>query len=209
MPALSPPLGPYQQYMEALSASNPGLKRQDRNETILRRGNALVVLLDADSNGPPGFGEPHVFKNSAALRKHLIASPHDHGRRRIYIMEGLAPDSISALGGHFFMEPDLFIRQLGNGYRSNSSTPVVDFQPLPSLLNTDENFYLQYHELIQFNMALENRTYSCERTGRIVSTSMPRYKEGSTVGVVERKINWWARETMNGGWDGRYSCVTT
>jgi hypothetical protein len=191
--------------MKALSASDPGLKRHDRNETTLRRGNALVVLLDADSNGPPNFEEPRAFQNSAALREHLIASPHDHGRRRIYIMEGLASDSISVLGGHFFMEPDLFIRQLGNGYRSNSSTPVVDLQPLPSLFNPEANFYLQYHELIQFNMALENSTYKCERTGRIVSTSMPRYKEGSTVGVVERKINWWCRKTMNEGWDGRYS----
>ncbi|KAL5114710.1 hypothetical protein ACEQ8H_007379 [Pleosporales sp. CAS-2024a] len=136
--------GPYRDYIEALSGSNPGLKKADPNnkEGPLKRGNAGVVLLDSPGHGQPDFTQPRGFKNSTELREHLESSIHNHNCRRIYgnflmyklhtrhmnnfgtpVMEGLAPDYTAVIGGHFFMEPTFFQRQERTCVWSNDFTP--------------------------------------------------------------------------------------
>ncbi|KAH7357347.1 hypothetical protein BKA66DRAFT_428072 [Pyrenochaeta sp. MPI-SDFR-AT-0127] len=193
--------GPYRKYIEALSGSNPGLKRADPNneEGSFIHGNALVVLLDAPATGQPGF-ETTEFQNSTQLQSHFETASHDHERRRIYIMEGLAPDYVSVIGGHFFMEPTFFQRQERTCVWSNDFTPVSDALPQPSLLDPETSFHLQYCELRQFNKAIENRYYFCSRTRRHVGMTAPRIEE-STTGILRRKVSWWSRKTSKGGWD--------
>ncbi|KAJ4372020.1 hypothetical protein N0V83_003793 [Neocucurbitaria cava] len=193
---------PYQKYIEALSGSNPGLKKADPNNKNgpLKNGNALVVLLDAPATGQPGFNTTE-FKSATDLRHHFQNANHEHDHRRIYIMEGLAPDYVSIIGGHFFMEPTFFQRQERTCVWSNDFTPVSDALPQPSLLDPDKSFHLQYCELRQFNKAIENRYYFCQRTRRHVGMTAPRHKEESTMGILRRKVSWWCRETGNGGWD--------
>ncbi len=146
--------------------------------------------------------EPKEFVNSAQLRTHFQLASHNHDRRRIYIMEGLAPDFVSIIGGHFFMEPTFFLRQERTCVWSNDFTPVSDALPHPSLLNADKSFHLQYCELRQFSKAIENRYYFCERTRRHVGMTAPRHKEETTTGILRRKVSWWSRTTEGGGWDG-------
>jgi hypothetical protein len=181
------------------------LKKSDPNNKNgpLKKGNALVVLLDSPATGRPDYTKPHHFVNSGELREHFENSPRNHARRRIYLMEGLAPDYVSVIGGHFFMEPTFFQRQERTCVWSNDFTPVSDALPQPSLLSPDKSFHLQYCELRQFNKALENRYYFCERTRRHVGMTPARHKEESTTGILRRKISWWCRDTTNGGWDGR------
>ncbi|CAN9319732.1 unnamed protein product [Alternaria sp. RS040] len=194
--------GPYRDYIEALSGSNPGLKKADPNneDGPLMNGKALVALLDAPNTGVPGF-QTTEFKNQSDLCKHFQNTSHNHNRRRIYLMEGLAPDYIAAVGGHFFMDPTFFQRQERTCVWSNDFTPVSDALPQPSLLDPKQAFHLQYCELRQFNKALENRYFFCERTRRHVGMTASRLKEESTVGILRRKVGWWSRETKNGGWD--------
>lgn len=198
--------GEYRRYIEALSSSNPGLKKQDPNNGTLRDGKARpigtarVVLLEAAATGQPEF-QTTGFASATALRSHFSNATHDHDRRRIYIMEGLAPDTIAAVGGHFRMDPTFFLRQERTCVWSNDFTPVSDALPQPSLLNPDQSFHLQYCELRQFNKALENRFYFCERTRRHVGMTAPRHKEETTTGILRRKVSWWSRETVQGGWD--------
>ncbi|KAF2847620.1 hypothetical protein T440DRAFT_470904 [Plenodomus tracheiphilus IPT5] len=198
--------GPYREYIEALSGSNPGLKNPDPNNTTTQDGKARpvgtarVVLLDAAATGQPSF-QTTDFKSATDLRNHFSKAKHDHDRRRIYIMEGLAPDTVAAIGGHFFMEPTFFQRQERTCVWSNDFTPVSDALPQPSLLEPDRSFHLQYCELRQFNKALENRYYFCERTRRHVGMTAPRHKEETTTGILRRKVSWWSRETSKGGWD--------
>lgn len=195
--------GPYQKYIAALSGSNPGLKKPDPNNknNPLKDGNALVVLLDTPSTGQPEFTRTE-FRNADELHKHFKDSGSDHNRRRIYLMEGLAKDYISVIGGHFFMEPSFFQRQERTCVWSNDFTPVSDALPQPSLLDPQKSFHLQYCELRQFNKAIENRYYFCHRTGRHVGMTQPRHKEDSTTGILRRKVSWWNRKTPKGGWDG-------
>lgn len=194
--------GPYREYIEALSRSNPGLKHPDPNnkKRPLRDGNALVVLLDAPVGGVPKFHKT-AFKNVSDLRNHLKQTPKDHDRRRIYMMEGLAPDYIAAIGEHFRMEPTFFQRQERTCVWSNDFTPVSDALPHPSLLDPERSFHLQYCELRQFNKSIENRYYFCHRTGRHVGMTASRFKEETTTGILRRKVSWWCRTTGQNGWD--------
>lgn len=194
--------GPYQKYIEALCGSDPGLKKADPNnkDGPLKRGNALVVLLDSRATGSPDYSDPRYFVNSTELREHLEL-PQQEARRRIYIMEGLAPDYVSVIGGHFYQHPCFFQKQERTCVWSNDFTPVSDALQQPSLLSPDKYFHLQYCELRQFNKALENRYYFCQRTRRHVGMTAPRHKEESTTGILRRKVSWWCRETVLGGWD--------
>ncbi|KAF1939235.1 hypothetical protein EJ02DRAFT_408830 [Clathrospora elynae] len=194
--------GPYRKYIEALSGSNPGLKKSDPNnkDQPLKNGNALVILLDAPATGQPEFTSTE-FRNEKDLRSHFQDTTHNHNRRRIYLMEGLAPDYISIIGGHFFMEPTFFQRQERTCVWSNDFTPVSDALPQPSLLDPEKSFHLQYCELRQFNKELENRYYFCERTRRHVGMTASRQQEKSTIGILRRKVSWWCRKTDSEGWD--------
>lgn len=201
----------YQKYIAALSGSNPGLKKPDPNNEKypLTDNNALVVLLEAPANDKVEF-EKIEFQNSDKLARHfeeVSPSAESHDRRRIYIMEGLAKKYISILGAHFMMNPSFFQRQERTCVWSNDFTPVSDALPQPSLLDPESSFHLQYCELRQFNKAIQNKPYFCQRTRRHVGMTPPRHKEDSTTGILRRKISWWSRETSGGGWDGKSNVV--
>ncbi|EDU50821.1 CorA Mg2+ and Co2+ transporter [Pyrenophora tritici-repentis] len=204
--------GEYRRYIEALSKSNPGLKSADPNNAKwpLQNGNAHVVFLDSPAIATPKPTKRHAgftkteFRNVNDLEKHFHEAKKDenHDRRRIYIMEGLAPDYIAQVGGHFFMDPTFFQRQERTCPWSNDFTPMSDALPQPSLLEPEKAFHLQYCELRTFNKALEpNKYYFCQRTGRHIGMTASRKREKTTVGILRRKVAWWSRKTDNGGWD--------
>lgn len=198
--------GEYRDYIEALSQRNPSLKKQDPNnkKNPLTDGNALVVLLEASVDGAPVFTDEIRFKSTNHLRQHfnsLSENTSSTPKRRIYIMEGLAKEYISIMGGYFFMEPTFFQRHERTCVWSNEFTPMSDMGPHPSLLDPDYNFHLQYCELRQFSKALLNRYHFCKRTGRHVGMTPARHKEDSTTGILRRKVGWWCRKTEGGGWD--------
>lgn len=207
-------LGPYQEYIAALSGSNPGLKKPDPNNAKhpLTDNNALVVLLDLPTAENSEFKKTE-FRGPQDLAEHfqeaksMYGADVDHGRRRIYIMEGLAKKYISIMGGHFMMDPSFFQRQERTCVWSNEFTPVSDALPHPSLLDPEKSFHLQYCELRQFNKAIENQPYFCNRTMRHVGMTPPRHKEDSTTGILRRKISWWCRRTPKGGWDGMWYTI--
>ncbi|KAF1969895.1 hypothetical protein BU23DRAFT_231802 [Bimuria novae-zelandiae CBS 107.79] len=200
--------GPYQKYIAALSGSNPSLKKADPNnkDHPLTDNNALVVLLELPSTENSGFSKTE-FRAPQDLAEHFqdvrtaYGVDANHGRRRIYVMEGLAKKYIAALGGHFMMDPAFFQRQERTCVWSNDFTPVSDALPHPSLLDPEKSFHLQYCELRQFSKAIENKPYFCNRTMRHVGMTPPRHKEDSTIGILRRKVSWWSRKTSNGGWD--------
>lgn len=205
-----PYVGPYRQYIEALSKSNPGLETADPNNknNPLTFGRANVVLLDAPAASQTKF-EKTEFNNCAQLQEHFQSSPRDHNHRRIYIMEGLAPDYVATIGGHFYMEPTFWLRQERTCVWSNDFTPVSDALPQPSLLNPEKSFHVQYCELRQFNKALESRPFFCHRTRRHVGMTAPRQDADTTTAILRRKVSWWCEETGNGGWDGTFAVTTS
>lgn len=193
-------------------------------------------MLDASATGIPRFTKTE-FRDAKKLKLHLQASARDHGRRRIYLMEGLGTDYVSAIGGHFWMSPTFWLRQERTCVWSNDFTPVSDALPQPSLINPESSFHVQYCELREFNMALESLPCFCARTRRHVGMTAPRqFKpkdtdkattksqckdkgeyEGddrtngnTTTAIVRRKISWWSeKNTTAGGWDGMFGVQLT
>jgi hypothetical protein len=195
--------GPYQQYIEALCGSNPSLRKPDpaNKGTPLKPGNAKVALLDAPSSGIPTFRRQE-FKSNAHLKEHFSTCGKEHNSRRIYIMEGLAPDYIATIGGHFFMDPAFFQRQERSCVWSNKFTPTSDALPPPTSLDPEKMFHLQYCELRQFNKVLPNSPFFCDRTGRHVGMTAGREEETTTAAILRRKVAWWSTRSSGGGWDG-------
>ncbi|KAF2261913.1 hypothetical protein CC78DRAFT_535284 [Lojkania enalia] len=203
--------GPYQKYIAALSKFNPGLKSPDpanKKHVTPKPNNATVVLLETENNGKPNF-KKEQFKNLAKLKEHFDTTGKEHDKRRVYIMEGLAPEYVSVIGGHFFMDPSFFQRQERTCVWSNEFTPTSDALPQPSLLNPDKTFQIQYCELRHFKENMSNFPYFCTRTGRHVGMTNPRASEGfegSTTGILRRKLGFWCRKTGNSGWDAIILC---
>lgn len=198
--------GPYQEYIEALSRSNPSLKQPDpANEKspgpLRTSGRARVILLDSPLDGIPVFERTDLYRIED-LQAHFATASHDHDRRRIYMMEGLATDYIAAIGGHFFMDPVFFQRQERTCVWSNNFTPTSDALPQPSLLHPEKMFHVQYCELRHFSEILPNTPFFCKRTGRHVGMTPARKGEKSTTGIARRKITWWSvKSKTKKGWD--------
>jgi hypothetical protein len=191
--------GRYREYIEALSVSNPGLRNADPNNKItLSDDDAKVVLLDSLAIGQPEF-ETTRFQSVESLKVHLNSTPQNHGRRRIYIMEGLAKGYIAALGDHFFMEPTFFQRQERTCVWSTKFQPTSDALPQPSLLDPDRHVHLQYCELRQFNEVLSNAPSYCHKTNRHVGMTAPR--KDQTIAILRRKVSWWFEKSGEDGWD--------
>jgi hypothetical protein len=187
-----------------MSGYNPGLLKPDPmngKKHPLVKGNAQVVLLEASASGVADFKE-RDFRNTSDLRKHFENDINDVPKRRIYIMEGLAPDYIDVIGSHFFMDPSFFLRQERTCVWSNDFTPTSDALSQPSLLLPKKEFHLQYCELRQFTDVVENVPYFCKRTGRHVGMTPARRAEESTTGILRRKVSWWCMKRDGEGWDG-------
>ncbi|KAF2622093.1 hypothetical protein BU25DRAFT_298288, partial [Macroventuria anomochaeta] len=197
--------GPYQEYIAALSDSNPGLRTADPNNLtgkapLMTAGGAHVVMLENSAIDERQFARTE-FRDAAHLKTHLRDSSRDHGRRRIYIMEGLATDYVDAIGSHFWMDPTFWLRQERTCVWSNDFTPVSDALPQPSLINPEESFHVQYCELREFNKALETLPCFCARTKRHVGMTAPR-TGNTTTAILRRKVSWWCQKTdTKGSWD--------
>lgn len=184
--------------------SYPGLKTADPNNKDLPipESGAKIVLLQSPAIDPPKFEVvPFESNDTEGLEKHLKETSREHGFRRIYIMEGLAKDSIAALGGHFFMEPTFFQRQERTCVWSTEFAPTSDALSQPSLLSPDEHVHLQYCELRSFNEDLDNAPAFCHTTNRHVG--MTTLRNGEMVAIMRRKISWWFEKSGDNGWDSK------
>jgi hypothetical protein len=187
-----------------MSGYNPGLLEPDpmnKKKHPLKKGLAQVVILEAPASGVADFKQ-HDFRNVSELRKHFENDITSVPKRRVYVMEGLAPDYIDVIGSKFFMDPSFFLRQERTCVWSNDFTPTSDALSQPSLLSPEKEFHLQYCELRQFTHVVDNVPYFCKRTGRHVGMTAARQAEESTTGILRRKVSWWCKKTDGGGWDG-------
>jgi len=97
--------GPYRDFIAAWCSLNPNLKWPDSKNhwTPMKTGNARVAMLELEQGELVHRSD---FSAATELLEHLklssvqtatqISSP-----KCVFIMEGLAPDFIAVLGGHF------------------------------------------------------------------------------------------------------------
>jgi hypothetical protein len=202
--------GPYRDYIAAYCELNPNLRTPDSKNrwSPLRGGQARVTMLELEQGKR---ARPSNFVSAAELSKHFRNSSRAIGADicRIYIMEGLAPDFIAALGEHFLMEPTFFMgqertRRWGLPFEGSRNTPE-----LPSLIDSAKPFTIKYYEPRNFG---EIKTFSmwCARTSRNISVTRNTRPDLHSlkyepIGIVHRKCSFWSRNLDKKSWDGKQS----
>lgn len=204
---------PYQKRIMDLCALYPDLKRRDlKNRNIpFTDGNAHAALIEFEcAASTRGFKTIRRtdFSTASDLGVHLRTAqqstpPHDIIYRRVYFLEGLGPEYIAVLGGHFDMDPSLFVFQERTNIWNLSGKPVSDEVHLPTWVDDPaRELRLKYYEVRVFDTDFDDFALCCFRTGRHIGLTRM-YGELSSVGIVRRKCTFWSRKYADGGWDGR------
>jgi hypothetical protein len=206
--------GPYRDYIAAWCGLNPNLRRPDSNNrwSPLKTGNARVVMLEIEKGKK---AQRTDFSSATNLSAHLTLYPANTAAERpsigrIYIMEGLAPDFIAALGDHFFMNPGFFMDQERTTEWGLSHEGCKRTNSLPSLVDPEEMFLLKYRELRDFG-AIDTFSMWCARTSRgisVTSNTRPDLYDlkFEPIGIVRRKCSFWSRSDEK-GWVGGYQSI--
>ncbi|KAK0612181.1 hypothetical protein B0T14DRAFT_439473 [Immersiella caudata] len=145
--------------------------------------------------------ESNSSHTPTSLKRYLNHDPNPQpGTGRVFILEGLNPEYIAVLGGHFKMHPSMFVDHERTVVISPFTRQSSDFLTLPGTARTAQHFTLKYFELIRLpEDALGLRMY-CAETGRHIA--LTRMKgDLMDVGVVRRKCTIWNRSARDGGWD--------
>ena len=230
--------GEYQRLVDALTASDPRLRRRDPKAVSQRiewtdRG-ARVVLLEATGAGTMRRAEE--FGDAASLAAHLArraaedadaaarrpgspgrapGTPADDTappRRSVYVLEGLGPGFVDALGRHFGLHPAVFAEHERVVVHNQTQAGESDGPALPSSLRGRRHLALRYYEVLAFSEAPRSFRWVCADTGRHVGVSRDLRWETNQkeeidrfldVGIVRRKCGVWHRVRRDGGWDCR------
>lgn len=196
--------GPYLEYISQLCALNPGLKSPDTEKryTPLLNSNAKVILLELMQDGK---SVRTGIQDAAHLRLHIAKRQRgtaNHIFRRIYLVEGLDPNIIEALGTGFRMDPSIFVDQERASSSSRLADGVNHAPTLPSALNPKKSFTIKYYEVRRLLSPIDDFRVSCAETGRHVK--MNRFNGNfEPVGIVRRRCSYWSQSDNFGGWDGK------
>jgi hypothetical protein len=167
----------------------------------LKKGNGLIILLESAAEGQPEFTS-NEFLNANDLRNNFQKIADSPGKRRIYLVQGQSLDYTSTLGTHLPIHP-IFFQEHEQCYDQRASVkPMYEAKNQESVLYSKDSLCLRYGELRQFNRILEDIPYHCSKTGRSIDVMTARSREESTVVFVKRKVSWWGRKTVDGGWNG-------
>lgn len=202
--------GPYRDFISKMGAIDPMLTKADKTgHAPLVAGNARVAMLEIGQNETV---QRRDYRGAQDLRRHLESQPSTHSPwRRIYIMEGLAPDFVAVFGTHFLMTPTFFSRHERTVIGSLRHDNPSDMPTLPSLLDPEAAFLVKYQELRLFVKGLSTSMdyyVACATTGRRIA--FLRIGDNvEPVGIVRRKCSYWARKDSHGNWDGGYDNLNT
>ena len=199
--------GPYRDYIAAYCELNPNLRTPDSKNrwSSLDDGEARVSMLELEQGKRARRCD---FTSATELSAHLRHSSRSIGSQNchIYIMEGLSPGFIAALGNHFLIEPTFFMGQerttrWGLSFEGSKNTPE-----LPSLMDSATFFAMKYYEPRNFG---EIKTFSMwrARTSRNISVTRNTRPDlynlkYEPIGIVHRKCSFWWRK-FDKGWDGK------
>jgi len=135
------------------------------------------------------------------------------GRRRVYVLEGLGPGFVDALGRHFGLHPSVFVEHERVVVHNQTHAGESDGLPLPSCLRSRRHLALRYFEVMAFSEAPRSFRWVCADTGRHVGVSRDLRWETNQkddidrfldVGIVRRKCGIWHTTREDGGWDCAY-----
>ena len=121
-------------------------------------------------------------------------------RRRLYLLEGTLAEHTNTLESHFRIEKTFF-RKHRRSSRGDLDHVAKSAPLLPSLVNPQKTWCLNYHVLESFEEKWASNWVRCVKNGRRIELS----RINGTLdeaGIVERKASYWSHTNDNGGWDG-------
>ena len=203
--------GPYQDRLASLGAKYPNIRYpnpryprpNDYNLSAgIEKSGKVAVFKFEDKQTP----ERTDIIDSQELQKflHQTSKATDSGTaRRLYLVEAWNPAMIGILGEHFHINPTLLVRQ----YRSamwEKTHQSGNTSCLPSTFNPKQSFSITYYEprfFLPRVAELQGSTWRAAENLRHISLSRI-LGEFDGVGIVHRKVSYWSRKTLSGGWDG-------
>jgi hypothetical protein len=190
--------GPYQTEITSLYVKFPNLSHRDwkvpkGRECLVYTGR--VTMLEFNKGA-----QRRDFQDWNQLDQFLGPDPQTHSHNRLFILESLDPNFVRVLGGHFKINPMVFMRQqrtaLWEFGHEKGNTPG-----LPSSQDQSQSFMMEYCELRSFCGGLNSFSMRCTKNNRHISVSRERGKFNE-VGIVHRKASFWSGKKLNQGWDG-------
>jgi hypothetical protein len=190
---------PYIQHVRSMLDRYPNLNRfyksmvSESKNGLAESSRAAVIEIEQHGVVQKQFKGPidlqHYLDGSSPLYSPAC-------KRRLFLLEGMAPDYVEALGSHFEIDPYVFAEQLLRGGTRDGETPR-----LPSRRDPDRYFTMQYIEARTFGEGMDDLGARCIYQDRkIWATKINSKFDG--VGHVHRIASFWAQETADGGFDG-------
>lgn len=212
--------GSYQKQIDCLAKKYPNLVCEDHRRYEYYSPGAPFPRVACFELGASSSGKPYKPKNEEELRKHLKPNHSESNgqtpRRRLYILEGTNSGCVNAFGTAFQVDPSVFVRHRRIDFwetdHLGGNTP-----PLPSLLDPQRSFLMEYHELLYFKRDLEQlyvetgqEKFYLRSAGNERHIALSRLDgKLQDVGIATRKASFWARKDGVGGWDGtQLACVS-
>jgi hypothetical protein len=197
--------GPYSEKIRKLTGKYPNLQRPDINRPPLSNiwndtiPKARTAVFNFDENGQCS---PRQFRSLNETSTYLNTNTRalDACTRELWLLEGLDPTYVALFGHALEVDPLVFIRHRNNGlwqWRHQAGcTPL-----LPSLVDFKHSFQLKYRELRFFPGGIDRFRLRCVSSNRHVGATCFNEKFDH-VGIVERRVTFWARDLPHGGWQG-------
>lgn len=200
----------YQKWVEALSSSDPRLKRRSPRNTLRRvpwpAPLLRLAVFETDACSPSTGGQSkwrHTKFQEAESFRESLSIPSDPDGRRIIVLEGQNPTYIGILGNHFSIHPSFFVSQ------ERETTPEalncdaeMETTALPSTIT--EHISMKYYVLLYLPPETRKFGLFCAETGRYISITRI-LGEFCETGLLHRRCTVWRRyRTAGQGWDCKF-----
>ena len=199
--------GTYSKDVDRLKEKFPLLRFRDFNlynsleDKALRRTRAAKFRFRNDSTVERmDFPTLETLRQSFSTVETLSSSSEPC--RELYMVEGLDPQYVSVLGDALQVDPNVFMRHertvLWQYLHESAIVPQ-----LPSLIDSNKSFTLDYCELVHFLQPFEHYAVRTAENERLVDATRID-NNWNKVGVVQRRASFCARHLKSKGWQGMY-----
>lgn len=214
----------YRKQVECLIPRNPNLDHKDWKIPETRKTFAVPSRLRiAVFNDEGSLCQVQMFKShgteSETFPPHMFMQEFSKAvsklpprSRCLYLLEGVNPRYVEAIGAHLTVDPAVFMRHqrtaLWEGRQNGGNTAR-----LASHEDVGTTFMMEYCELIYFDKDPESSSLRNPNDNRHINVSkQPHVKKGikladiQKVGIMHRKASFWSRrrpEATGDGWDGK------
>jgi hypothetical protein len=199
---------------DALILKYPNLANKDYKLIAEPRAYASpprLACFDFDNTTTPLQASPTVFQGLDDLRQFLKqaapAAAHPHGRRRLFVFEGLHPGYLGELGRRLDVDPRVWFRHSRVAiWEQRSTHSAGNAARLPTIVAEEGSHCLDHCQLYKLNAEAQNFELRCAENERHIGSSRQggnRGKDFDDVAMVLRKTSFWSRKEANDGWIGK------